>query len=123
MKPKQLAALQESIAYWEENLAKLDWTKLQFGREVCPLCKLNYLSCQECPIYLVSGKPDCDNTPFYPAYAAFHNWQKAPFENPEVWYNARDRWRSACQVEIDFLRSILPAEGEGELAAGAPDAE
>lgn len=64
-------ALQDSIIKWERMAIAIDNGRNYEGPSAsnCPLCKLynetfNAETCQQCPIYLETGKEFCEGTPF-----------------------------------------------------------
>lgn len=97
MDEKTLTALKESIEKWEKRAAG-DHT-LPLGVHACPLCVLNVLrtgTCNKCPIFEKTGEHSCENTPYV---------------------NYVDNATNAnAQRELDFLKSLLPAEEANEEA-------
>lgn len=111
MKPATLKALQESIRHWERIV---DGTEAENGGENCPLChRFETRDCahpktgEECPVLLASGNIQCRDTPF-------SDWRRACEERIPYaqWpYFVSDDETVMCAVlELEFLRSLLPAE-------------
>ncbi|MFP5513298.1 MAG: hypothetical protein ACLGJC_09480 [Alphaproteobacteria bacterium] len=120
MDAKTLEALKASIAKWEMNAetakagvatgSPIKWGYLAskgvigIGVEGCPLCDLFYEDgCNGCPVRQRSEKPCCLNTPYLrvndivpPDYGDFASSGELV---------------AACEAEVAFLRSLLPAEG------------
>lgn len=101
MTPETLAALQGSIVKWENIVAGKDTDK---GGDNCPLCQMfahndsppvNW--CEGCPVMKKTGKHSCEGTPYYSTYI---------YQQDPKTFDDLDRKRA--QVELDFLRSLLP---------------
>lgn len=103
-----LEALKGSIAKWEAIVAG---TGTDDGPHNCPLCQLfnphmegsnNSLDekCKGCPVAQRTGEHFCGNTP----YEYFSD------EDDEGYIRDSESagWIEAAQVELDFLRSLLP---------------
>jgi hypothetical protein len=102
MKDETKRALLGSIKKWEDIVAG---TGKNLGSSNCPLCqrfgdfdpdnpdlcvRVGEREIEPCPVSAKTGKGDCEGSPYY-AY------ERAP--SPET-----------AQAEVDFLRSLLPAE-------------
>lgn len=98
MDDRARAALDKSILYWEELIAR---QRLPGGWQTCPLCQeYNYManpgmayasSCRGCPVREETGLQFCYGSPYEAA-------DKAKDYDPTIW-----------QAELDFLRSLRPA--------------
>lgn len=105
MDAKTLKALKGSIKKWERIAAG---TGLDKGDDNCPLCKVfkqGAVICGGCPVALHSGAVNCKNTPYLDwlnveNVIGGRNYNKAT--TPQL--------KAAAQAELDFLRSLLPAE-------------
>lgn len=107
MDERTLTALKGSIAKWEAIVAG---TGEDLGSDNCPLCAEfaevddDYSACQGCPVYERTKRRGCGGTPY-------DDWSRACWladlprraETPVL--------KAAAQAELDFLRSLLPAEG------------
>lgn len=85
-----LEALKGSIRHWEEIVE--DPTR-DVGPYACHLCLLFFFDgngCVDCPVRERTGLPTCKGSPYY-AFIAKRSSDRA-------------------QAELDFLRSLLPAE-------------
>lgn len=110
MDTETLAALRGSIEKWERIVADTDTDQ---GAANCPLCEMFFDSeyeeednagqvyCRGCPVYVHTGKDNCDGTPY-------QGWVRAGGR-----FNMADTLQRivAADAELDFLRSLLP-EGE-----------
>ena len=94
-----LIALKQSIEKWERRA--VGEHNLPLGTASCPLCRLfhgNYRadglknSCEGCPVFEKTGEKYCIDTP-YRAYGV-------------------NRTDLHAKQELEFLRSLLPAEEE-----------
>lgn len=108
-----LAALKESIAHWEQNLAAEYPDNVTIGASNCALCGVFLTSnCAGCPVNAVTNGNNCLGKPssYIGAVSAFYSWRDAvEYKKP----NRAEKdaaWRAAAQAEIDFLRSLLPKE-------------
>ncbi len=97
MDEKTAKALEESIKHWEENVQAA-----KKGRDVsidpydCALCKMFMLAyadrgCTSCPVYKKTGESYCHGTPYYEVMPSCLSI---------------DSLASACQAELDFLKSL-----------------
>ena len=69
MTPEATLLVWQSAAHWLENYQDPQTAKTD--GESCPLCRA-YAddTCDECPVALVSGLDECENTPYLEASAA-----------------------------------------------------
>src|SRR5690242_9276755 len=107
MDEKTLTALKESIAHWERNVAAETPAEASTLSDDCALCDLFCpfgLRCNGCPVREKTGMNQCRDTPFYDAHEAHLSWQHAD--------GTRENWQLAAQRELDFLKSLLPTEGQ-----------
>ena len=113
MGPKTLQALKESIAHWERAVADKNEPVGVFH---CALCRmfnpqsgsdnnwgtsdiLEEDRCIGCPVYEHTERQCCANTP----------WESIEDEL-DCCNDGSEAFRAAAQVELDFLRSLLPNE-------------
>lgn len=104
------AALLASIKHWEENRDARHPDDVHLFSDSCPLCALFNtaehrkigLDCVGCPVREKTGRDTCDDSPWEDAYAKWQLWQRK--------LGSRTAFKKAAQAEIDFLRSLLPAE-------------
>lgn len=107
MPPKTLEALFGSIAKWETIVAG---TGEDQGYLNCPLCKLfnTPYRCTGCPVMEATGQNHCDGTPYDAWLRAI---RKKAGNNPDSkWIASDDQLRTLAQAELDFLKSLIPAE-------------
>lgn len=111
MDAKTLEALQGSIAKWESIVSGKGKDD---GGDNCPLCQLfnnddvdpdSDRICVGCPVAEKTDSVGCADTP-YEKWAAL-TWLNRP-RFPRAAQNAEQI--TAAQAELDFLRSLLPAE-------------
>ena len=101
-----LAALRGSIAKWE---AIVDGTGVDKGSDNCPLCHLfiDMASiddeCEKCPVMLETGLYSCKGTPYVTQWLQVGDFDISA-KTPQQ--------KAAAQAELDFLKSLLPAEME-----------
>lgn len=101
-------ALEESIEHWEENLAHAEAgevMKVSTASMDCALCqRFMGSACQGCPVSERTARLCCRNTPY-------HLVDKAVLENdlPGL--------ISACQAELNFLKSLREEGGQWVLGA------
>ena len=102
MTPATLAALRGSIEKWEAIVAG---TGVDRGSENCPLCKMFFKAeeCTGCPVMQKTGRPFCRGTP----YDTFS--RHADFLRGKI---SREQQLAAARDELEFLKSLLPGEGE-----------
>lgn len=100
-----LEALRGSIAKWEAIVAG---TGADRGWRNCPLCTA-FLdeSCRNCPVSVAVGNKFCDGTPYEKWATSEHVKDDADGGGFPI--NAEGR--RLAQAELDFLRSLLPAQG------------
>ena len=85
MEAATLEALHGSIRKWEGIVAG---TEVDLGPVNCPLCDLFFhKACKGCPVSERTGKWCCDDTPYV---------------------DVRVRMGDRPQLEVDFLKSLLP---------------
>lgn len=115
MHPKTLEALKESIAKWEKNLLAPEPDDVKTASTECPLCTLFFwvadvsMVCNGCPIKNATGQRQCAQTPYREATAYKYMWKAARNKNKREAY--RLRCMEYVQMEVDFLKSLLPVEG------------
>lgn len=119
MDAKTLKALKASIAKWEMNATTARTScasnsyimvgefsedgVIGMGDEGCPLCGLFFKkSCRGCPISQKTKQIGCNGTPFRDVD------DLAPVDGVFI---ASEALVAACEAEVAFLRSLLPAEG------------
>jgi len=119
--PEEMRAvrLRKSIAHWERmrdkpgTLQEWEDPKEQPLGSQCELCKAYCKrSCKEpckgCPIFMMTGKAMCDDTPYGKAWALFGSlMEQAEYMDADGVLDT-SAWRMAAQEEIDFLRSLMP---------------
>ena len=111
MDAKTLEALQGSIKKWEDIAAGAGQDR---GWANCPLCLMfnnaedeeRCLGCRGCPV-ATSGHYYCDGTPY-------DIWSALP-GRPRVATNLEHK--TVAQAELDFLKSLLPAEAAPHTSA------
>jgi len=98
MDNRTFAALKASIEKWERMIA---------GEPEgdCPLCEMfakgrGVDQCKGCPVAERAGQIGCYNTPYYDVPELSDDERQDPAQ-----YAA---YIAAAQVELDFLRSLLP---------------
>jgi hypothetical protein len=116
MTPEALTALRASIKHWQDNVAAETPDDASIAAGDCALCDAFHDEgqCTGCPVFNLTGKPQCRKTPYANASFWFEAWE----DNPSI--KNITEWRKAAQAELDFLISLLP---EGELrsyVANAP---
>jgi hypothetical protein len=113
MDAETLKALKKSIKHWEGN-AKADHVELAFVTSYhCALCDKFLVECDDlcigCPVADKTEQPCCEGSPWEAAYNARCYWYIKPNDIAR-----RDAFRAAAQAEVDFLKSLLPKEGEAQ---------
>ena len=107
-----LTALKASIKHWEENVAAENPKDSNAHGSSCPLCRVFIKdTCKGCPVKLETGFDYCEKTPWRLASTARVNWFYArinPRPSTENIGRSKQKWRSAAQAELDFLKSLLP---------------
>ena len=101
MTAETLQALQESIEHWERlaNGTRKEGETI-YGED-CALCALFYTGeedCVGCPVAEQTGKPECHGTPWLQAMDALRKGYGS------------DEFKAAARVQLEFLKSLLPAE-------------
>jgi hypothetical protein len=107
MKPETLEALKASIEKWERNVEATRFSDVLLGASYCPLCNLFYRvmesePCKGCPVAVKTGEPYCGRTPY--------EWVVDIYEAWIMRAATVEQWQEAAQVEVDFLKSLLPVE-------------
>jgi hypothetical protein len=115
MDAETLAALKGSIAKWD---AIADGTGSDQGVRNCPLCEMFCMGegwdCEECPVAIKTGLPDCAGTPYSNWFDAYQKeFDSAPVHVKGGAYATTDELKSLARAEAAFLRSLLP---QGETA-------
>lgn len=108
MPARTLEFLEASIKDWEWKRNAVVPANITVGGTFCLLCVLfaHEGECLGCPIY-DAGFKGCKGTPWAEAKLELTLWKMHP-NRSEV----HQRWKDAAQVEIDFLKSLLPKETE-----------
>lgn len=111
MDAKTRVALEASIKKWEAIVAG---TGEDHGADDCALCSLfafrsedadgEWRPCLGCPVRERTGQPGCSGSP----YDAWGSTQT--LEDGAVWRVHDDASRAAAQKQLDFLKSLRPAE-------------
>lgn len=110
MTPNTLRALRASIKHWEENAAAETPEEVGATARECALCaKFIYGGCTDCPVFYETGNELCEGTPYIAAFDALEAWEATP--TPE----AEAAFRIAARAEVDFLKSLLPADAPKHL--------
>lgn len=106
MDPKTLRALKASIAHWEQNATAETFGEVRIGVSTCALCALfSRKRCAKCPVRLATGVIGCSRSPYDNASDARSEWEHDP-GNPTF----AEAFRAAARKEVEFLKSLLPAE-------------
>lgn len=109
MDARTLEALKASIQHWEQNASINDLHEADVNWHSCALCmEFNSSTrpddeennCSGCPLSEKTGTQYCEKTPFMGAWDAVHL-------SPDL-----ETFKKHAQAELDFLRSLLPAEQE-----------
>lgn len=112
MDERTLAALKGSIAKWEAIVADEGEDS---GPNNCPLCQLfhpahggkgNPVDCGGCPVREATGQMGCGGTP-YDTYEVL----TVDGDDDDV-----EAIAAAAQEELEFLRSLLPADEVAETS-------
>ena len=118
MSETTLIALKKSITKWERNVAATMVYKIDTSIGGCPLCVLFFSprddegrQCYGCPVSKKTGNTNCRGTPYYEVRNWMHDVEDS--NGPLT-----EELAKACQAEVDFLKSLLPAE-EQNNADGA----
>lgn len=98
MNAETLEALQGSIAKWEAIVAG---TGEDLLCKNCTLCQAFY-GCEGCPVMEATGQADCQESPWVEWFDCIPHGEKRIANTPER--------KKLAQAELDFLRSLLPAE-------------
>jgi len=105
-------ALRQSIAHWERmanGKRRKMFNHATGGYELeepfagfCSLCVIFSFNglrssvCTKCPVYMKTGRENCDNTPYEVAEYAFYRYGIDSYE-----------FKKSAQEEVDFLKSLL----------------
>jgi hypothetical protein len=101
MDDRTLEALKASIRHWEENVAAETPDAASVSATRCSLCTaFPDEGCTGCPVRERTGQSECVDTPYYDAQPALWDWRHNQ--------GSRERFRTAAQAELDFLKSLLP---------------
>ena len=118
MDEKTLTALQGSIAKWE---AIVKGAGPDLGWENCPLCTAFYEvtdeedpeaewardGCVGCPVAQRVNQCACGGTPYEKWSTYMLKNERRKFDEKRTVFD--DKSRELAQLELDFLRSLLPA--------------
>jgi hypothetical protein len=123
MDERTLTALKGSVAKWEAIVAG---TGSDERASNCPLCAEFYDAhsvgddgeegdgCHGCPVSAKTGATDCNASPW-------EQWALVQYDlgRMEVGTRKADTPElvKLAQAELDFLRSLLPAEGAGQMSS------
>lgn len=101
MTPEAHRALLKSIEHWTRLATANRKPNEALGPHDCALCKLFWsnINCDGCPIKEHTGASGCAFTPYGNAEEAADSYG---LDSPE--------FLAAAQVELDFLKSLLPSE-------------
>lgn len=109
MDEKTLAALNGSIAKWEAIVAG---DEIDDGVRNCPLCVMFfYDDCAGCPVAEKTGNWSCIKSP-YDSWSKYNNSNSRMRPISEQPQKRRAKLTRLAQAELDFLRSLLPAEAQ-----------
>jgi len=106
MDAKTLKALKGSIKKWEKIV---EGTGVDKGEDNCPLCKICGWNCKDCPVVMTGeAKEGCRGSPYsdWVEHQSEEHWEK---EESKVYCPT---CKELAQKELDFLRSLLPKEGQ-----------
>src|SRR6185312_7545544 len=109
MDERTLEALKRSIEKWETRVVLGAGYDGPVGASGCPLCQLHAdgSGCFGCPVAQKVRQHGCHGTPYYDWRDALWDARRTPSLAPLVMKRA--------QAEVDFLKSLLPAQaGEAE---------
>lgn len=119
MDAETLTALQGSIAKWE---AIVNGEGADLGHKNCPLC-MAFIDTEEeepewaqdgcygCPVAHKVGTGGCSGTP----YTAWSDYTGGPFTKDPLGARVKDeQGKRLAQEELDFLKSLLPANPPSE---------
>jgi hypothetical protein len=113
MDAQTLTALQGSITKWEKIVAG---EGLDAGTSNCPLCELFHGNfCQECPVFDKSQMEGCSGTP-YEEWGRFFRRQylNNGLTLPQTVTSQYPETLPLAQAELDFLKSLLPKDTDGD---------
>lgn len=108
-----LEALNASIAKWERNAKAKRPANYKTGVSDCPLCGLYMMppdgrTCRDCPIFKITGKTGCADTPYEDAVSARSLWGSCTgLSIPvEMLIELRDAAHEAAREEVRFLKEV-----------------
>lgn len=112
MKDETKTAIDESILYWEENLASAKAGTLRvedISDDVCALC-IRFPGCatwdgERCPIYIETGSSGCKKSPWVEVDAALEE----RFRGGKSLKSCDRRLVKAVKAELNFLKSLREA--------------
>lgn len=100
-KSEEIVAIQNSIEHWKKIknfVPGEEPSSLQ-----CALCQLTNTNCEICPIYKISKRHHCQNTPYAKAYRAFFKYH--------VLHSIKEStFRKNIAPQIKFLKDLLKTE-------------
>ena len=110
MTDKTLAALDASIAHWDDNAKAETPADASTGADACALCRDFVLkTCDGCPVASRAGRPFCNGTPYAEARAWFFKW--CLYRTPK----SAAAFRAAATAERDFLTETRQMYLDGKL--------
>lgn len=122
--PEQTAeALEESIKHWTRLAYGFKSSMEDVSAEYCSLCHafvrhennpLRFTSCEGCPIAAKTGRPYCDDSPYYTAQSILSKLALDSYDaNPDVSYSERYQqamfhpdFQSAASLMVNYLESL-----------------
>ena len=93
-------ALDDSISHWERIESGTTMPGEGIFSFSCPLCELfmhdhaTIQSCLGCPVRQKTGKPTCQDTPWFDVYMAYCD------------VHSLEKIRPAAKIELEFLREL-----------------
>lgn len=107
MSPDVAAALERSIAHWEQVRDARHPGDVFLGPTQCALCEMFWASaCCGCPVAMRTEQTGCRDTPYTAAGYALGRWDTAVIHRMSSQDRAHSEFRDAAQREIDFLVSL-----------------
>jgi len=107
MDAETLKALDASIEHWGEIVAADKPSDVEIGADACALCdKFNVWewsdprACRGCPVFSVTGRESCRDTPFGDALTTFLLWERGD--------GSKLAFINAAQAELSFLKALRP---------------
>jgi hypothetical protein len=98
-----LNAIMGSIEKWHNIITR---TGKDHGTHNCPLCDMfYYYECYGCPVWRVSGRSNCSNTPYT-------NWRTYLIHEGQMFphYVIDEQSKQLAIKELEFLESLLPGD-------------